>query len=812
MPPHVKNRKDDVQASAATQPNAEVTRLQKELQLCNLRLSQMRARLIDTLDELDASRNAHRLELKAEKGAKEKLSEKLDRYLDEVKRADAERDDMRDVVSILVEKVEACNDYSAWPYARMSLARPLELYGAPRQGNRRIEPSDYDRDLLHTALLESVHKRLEDERRAHTRTKQEADAEILRLRAMVARRDAELEACTIPASHQVLSSSLSTSVPSSSNGPPHFTRSNGREHSLYDFTAGPSRVSRSTISNERAESVVSLAGTRERTLEREVAFLQGQLQQARVHRSRTLSSDPHVTPISRTPLPQPDVQFEVALAARSSRATSVAEQTTRGRAELPPSPQIRPQNMSSSPSDYLLTPANARTPSRPEGERNPSRSRTRSEVVEKEAARPVASGGVDDLRHQINILSSEIDGFGAERDALKKMLAAAGTQEQVASAPTEESATPEHGVSTGHVPVSSSSHGSCIREIQALRENFDELTRQTAHREQEMRSEIDSLRQALVNARAQQREPPDDDETRCAPGDPKVPIAAPPPSSRASPHIPPAPRVPSPIQHPETLDDVPVVQGVDNAYDDDDEEETKGQCAEATEDEIGSEMDEQSMELATPLHPTILSLADDDLIIPPPVPPSLASSTSARADDVEPSDIPLPISPDGAPAFSPSVTSSLTHPHPQSSSPPPRLPLPASGAAASLKPLIEPPLRVSSDLLTRAESAAQARVAEIEREVDEVQRDLDARTRELEAKNAALAQLRAATAPWLHSDAGSSGGVRGPRESENTREGEREREGGRGGDDHAAGEGDEVDGARGDAGGGAAVCGPPGLR
>ena len=69
----------------------------------------MQARLMATLDELDASRNAHQLELKAERRAKEKLSEKLDRYLDEVKRADAERDEMREVVSILVEKGACIN-------------------------------------------------------------------------------------------------------------------------------------------------------------------------------------------------------------------------------------------------------------------------------------------------------------------------------------------------------------------------------------------------------------------------------------------------------------------------------------------------------------------------------------------------------------------------------------------------------------------------------------------------------------------------------------------------------------------------------
>lgn len=69
-----------------------------------MRLSQMQTRLIATLDELDASRAAHQREMKAERRAKERLSEKLDRYVDEIKRAEAERDEMREVVSILVDK------------------------------------------------------------------------------------------------------------------------------------------------------------------------------------------------------------------------------------------------------------------------------------------------------------------------------------------------------------------------------------------------------------------------------------------------------------------------------------------------------------------------------------------------------------------------------------------------------------------------------------------------------------------------------------------------------------------------------------
>ena len=83
--------------------------------------------------------------------------------------------------------------------------------------------------------------------------------------------------------------------------------------------------------------------------------------------------------------------------------------------------------MSSTPSDYALTPANARTPSRQDGPRNSSRPRIRGEAVE-EAAGPIASGSLDDMRHEIGLLSAEIDAFSAEREAVKKMLAEARIQ------------------------------------------------------------------------------------------------------------------------------------------------------------------------------------------------------------------------------------------------------------------------------------------------------------------------------------------------------------------------------------------------
>ncbi len=315
--------------------------------------------------------------------------------------------------------------------------------------------------------------------------------------------------------------------------------------------------------------------------------------------------------------------------------------------------------MSSSPSDYALTPANTRTPSRPGDNRNSSTSHTRSEVIE-ESAIPVASASMQDLRHQISLLSSEIDAFSAERDAVKEMLAGARTQVSCfINHHMYFTLNGNTGASRGDTRATCNSgqcgsdgapsrpafkprilrqvrivqtlpcvycppHIGARRERQALREEFDQLARQTARREREMQVEIDTLRKALATARAQQREPADDDETRCAPGDPKVlvvPLLVP-PSTHAmqSPHIPSAPLVPSPIQHPDAVPNVLEAQIIDNAGGDDDNE-GRGHDPEAPEaepeDDLGSEMDEQSMERATPVHPTILTIADDDLIIPP---------------------------------------------------------------------------------------------------------------------------------------------------------------------------------------------------
>lgn len=193
--------------------------------------------------------------------------------------------------------VERCNDYSVWPYSRMSLARPVgwshpvlpspttrayfllhvpavvSIDPAPLTQSSRIE---FDPNAIRAAILEAVSRQLEEERQAHARTKEESDAEILRLRAMVARRDAELEACATHAGHRVL---LSTSYPADSSlgsSRPCPACAHTLRAVMEDVSAGPSRPRRDEQFQD-TEPVLSQTLIQQRTLEREVEYLRHQV-------------------------------------------------------------------------------------------------------------------------------------------------------------------------------------------------------------------------------------------------------------------------------------------------------------------------------------------------------------------------------------------------------------------------------------------------------------------------------------------------------------------------------------------------------
>ena len=120
-------------------------------------------------------------------------------------------------------------------------------------------------------LMAVVQKQLEEERRAHARTKEQADVEILQLRAMVARRDAELEMCATHSGHHTsLFSSLSAAVVSTSHCA-HSGCAHTRGHSTLSWPRTRTREA------EKEERLLSQSQMRQRMLEREVAYLRTQV-------------------------------------------------------------------------------------------------------------------------------------------------------------------------------------------------------------------------------------------------------------------------------------------------------------------------------------------------------------------------------------------------------------------------------------------------------------------------------------------------------------------------------------------------------
>lgn len=273
-----------------------------------------------------------------------------------------------------------------------------------------------------------------------------------------------------------------------------------------------------------------------------------------------------------------------------------------------------------------------------------------------------------------------------------------------------------------------------VRERQELREQVSAISRERARREHELQTEIASLRKALDDLRHDQTaRPPPPQQHSSQPQAESLLLAG----------LLKAPSALSPRVSPTLVPDDARALRLDKAqadgqrahesrWDDEDpqrisEPELSGEAPELGEQSI--ELGEQSMEIATPLQTnTILSLREDDW----PIPPSDYPVRAPADVDIDPAEVPLPTSPD-----------MLDNPAPPPRAPSPLLtfaPSPPPPSSPSPPPLYIAAPHVPLDLLARIESAAQERVASIEREIA-------ATHRELEDREAALASVRARLHP-----------------------------------------------------------------
>lgn len=185
--------------------------------------------------------------------------------------------------------MENCNDLSVWPCARINLPHPVSPFSAARTPN----PAADDHDAVQVAVVSLLRKQLAEEQGAHARTKQETDAEILRLRAMIARRDAELEACATHDAHHVL---LSSSAPNDTLPSRVCTRpncANGR--AAHTSGSGLSCHHHAAVlgsETAEADNILARATSRNRVLEREVEILRHTVRPKARHRRFLLTVSP----------------------------------------------------------------------------------------------------------------------------------------------------------------------------------------------------------------------------------------------------------------------------------------------------------------------------------------------------------------------------------------------------------------------------------------------------------------------------------------------------------------------------------------
>ncbi|KAJ6485204.1 hypothetical protein DFH09DRAFT_391604 [Mycena vulgaris] len=167
-----------------------------------------KSRLALALDTLDSVQAFHASDLEAEVKAKERLRDKVSRYLDIAKVAEIERDELRDAVLELTEKVEVSNhDFTSWAHSRMRIPRLLDPIERMPNDFSNIASEDSLWSYA-SGMIRYLRGSLECERRAHAETRQAARAHISLLEAQLARQDAELEICTMHAARPHASSRL----------------------------------------------------------------------------------------------------------------------------------------------------------------------------------------------------------------------------------------------------------------------------------------------------------------------------------------------------------------------------------------------------------------------------------------------------------------------------------------------------------------------------------------------------------------------------------------------------------------------------
>ncbi|KAH7884515.1 hypothetical protein F5I97DRAFT_1830966 [Phlebopus sp. FC_14] len=246
----------------------QIANLEARLEAYSARASTAHARLLKTIDVLDALRTRHALELSSEEQAKLKLAHEVDRWRSIAQTLEVERDELKDVVEELIEKVQISNEWSSWPCSRMHIAKHAEVVAESsiERGLGR-ETSKDDLPAYAASIISRLRAEIDFERQGHFKTVEEANLRIEELEAKVTVREAELEACV--------------------NSPSHLSEHNVTAIRTSGTRMPARKISRpKPISDEECLRFLESNNTRNRSLEAEIRSIAQRLEDAKASTSK----------------------------------------------------------------------------------------------------------------------------------------------------------------------------------------------------------------------------------------------------------------------------------------------------------------------------------------------------------------------------------------------------------------------------------------------------------------------------------------------------------------------------------------------
>ncbi|KAI6154870.1 hypothetical protein BKA82DRAFT_4072349 [Pisolithus tinctorius] len=438
MGPSRKLNQDEQLKALLREKDEQIVALERQLEACSARASATHIRLLKTVDVLDSLRAQHASEISALEQEKIKLTHNVDRWRTVSKALEVEKDEMKDVVEDLIEKIQISNEWTSWPCSRLHISKPAELpYMLASELESTAKNANEDLLAYASAIIARLRSELEFERREHRNTVEEANHRIEELEAQVAVRETELETRIRLPSQRVFEGDTGSRLP------------------VRKIPTNV-RLCPKTLSHEECFRVLESNSVRNRSMETEIRGILAKLEEAR------LAAPSPSGPDNRPEVPQRSAPLSNGNLSHGNHLVRRASPETRTPcASAAPTPSIPPS-----------------LPSRNEGELQPDCPYTTHSPDS-----PSAMLAIVQLDDHICEMSAQLEASKAER---KVLVAAAARQKRVTS-----------GMKAHNMEDILRIEDECVRlsaHVCHLQQQMDKAKADARSREEELLKEIELLR------------------------------------------------------------------------------------------------------------------------------------------------------------------------------------------------------------------------------------------------------------------------------------------------------------------------------